>query len=197
MTATPTWTSLDRHPDEQELLQIRSRLRDEHHHLTAGQQEMVASEALQAVDPGLVCDALVADESIVPNFVALARRALDDGERMSWLTLSTLQAAALKVPTMLALAAHDGVAAPDRTTALRRAISDSDGALSRETCRELLRLGTGRWIRCNCEIADAGEPAARRSWQVARLASHEELIAITGARRRRSRRRRRAVRPAA
>jgi hypothetical protein len=134
MIATPTRTS-----PEHALLETRARLRAEHHHLTLGQQEMGASEALQLVDPALVCDALVPDESIVPIFVDLAPCALDEGERMSWLTLSARQAAALKTPTMLALAAHDGVAAPDRTTELRRAIAASDGATSGSPAEGALR----------------------------------------------------------
>ena len=190
MLATPT-----RRPPaddvERELQETRARLRAEHHHLTLGQQEMVAAEALLAVDAELVCDALVADESTVPLFVSRARQAADERERLSWLTLSALRAVSLKTPTMLALGAEAGAVAPDRAAALKFALEASGGAVTVGTLRDLLRRGCGRWAHCNEQIA-AADGAVRRSWQVVRLAGHEELLEVTVAssRRRRAHRRR-------
>ena len=190
MLATPT-RPLPVDDFERDLQETRARLRAEHHHLTLAQQEMVAAEALRAVDAELVCDGLVADESTVPLFVGRARQAADERERLSWLTLSALRAVSLKTPTMLALGAEAGTAAPDRAAALKHALKVSGGAVTVDTLRDVLRRGCGRWAHCNEQIA-AADGAARRSWQVVRLAGHEELLEVTVAssRRRRAHRRR-------
>lgn len=194
MIATPTMTSPIPDAVEHELLETRARLRAEHHHLTLAQQELVAAEALQAVSAELVCDALVADESTVPLFVGCARRAEDERERLSWLTLSALRAAALKTPTMLALGAEPGAAAPNRRAALKHALNASGGAVTVGTLRDVLRRGCGRWAHCNEQIAAARDGAERRSWQVVRLAGHEELLELTASGSRRRGRRRPAPR---